>query len=32
MDLKAKGYLERAESKLILAKANFELSANRQLQ
>ena len=26
MDLKVKGYLERAENELILAKANFELS------
>jgi uncharacterized protein (UPF0332 family) len=26
MDIRAKGYLERAENELILAKANFELS------
>jgi len=32
MDIKVKGYLERAENKLILAKANFELSIEPKLK
>ncbi len=32
MDIKAKGYLDRAENKLILAKANFELSIEPKLK
>lgn len=32
MDIEVKGYLERAESKLILAKANFELSIEPKLK
>lgn len=32
MDIKIKGYLERAENQLILAKANFELSMNDKVK
>ena len=32
MDLKVKGYLERAENELILAKANFELSTKKEVK
>ena len=32
MDLKVKGYLERAENELILAKANFELSTKEEIK
>lgn len=32
MDLKVRGYLERAENELILAKANFELSTKEEIK
>jgi len=32
MDLKVRGYLERAENELILAKANFELSIKEEVK
>lgn len=32
MDLKIKGYLERAENELVLAKANFELSTQEKIK
>lgn len=32
MDLKVKGYLERAENELVLAKANFELSIKEEVK
>ena len=32
MDIKVKGYLDRAENELILAKANFSLSVNEDIK
>src|SRR3989344_4040954 len=32
MDIKVKGYLDRAENELVLAKANFELSTKEKIK